>query len=466
MHGARRRRPGAGGTPAPRVAFVITGLTGKLHASLEMASRLREEGHAIIFLSPFDAAREPIEANGFAFASLPDVNFDFEDEERRMPTAERWPRRALYHLRHRGQLYAEGKRVLRLDAFERTLRELSPDRAIIDMELHEPILAAAALGIPTVLFSSWFSNRTGPSLPPIRTTIVPGTGWRGSTAGLTLAWMVERARVRARRLIDRARLHHYRGWVLRRYARQIGMSRAGMRASSFPPLFTYTELPVRTVVMRELDFPHIPDPNLVYVGPMVRVGRVDAARTDERSLREVERLLEIGERAGKRLVYCSVGSFHAGDVGFLNRVLRAVAEEPNWMLILSLGNTLSPDALRDVPANAHAFRWVPQLKVLARADCSINHGGSHSIAECIRFAVPMLVYSGKRYDQNGCAARVQYHGLGLMRDKDRDGPDEIRRQIRRVLDDARFAERARHFRALAETYAGRPLGPILFGDEG
>ena len=111
------------------------------------------------------------------------------------------------------------------------------------------------------------------------------------------------------------------------------------------------------------------------------------------------------------------------------------------MLISGLGGRLDLDFLGPLPDNVNVFAWAPQLTVLEHADCSINHGGIHTINECLHFQVPMLVYSGKRSDQNGCAARVAFHGIGLMADKDRDDVPAIREKIERVLTDPVYKER-------------------------
>jgi UDP:flavonoid glycosyltransferase YjiC (YdhE family) len=103
--------------------------------------------------------------------------------------------------------------------------------------------------------------------------------------------------------------------------------------------------------------------------------------------------------------------------------------------MMSLGGLIDREQLGELPPNVYVYPWLPQLQILERADCSINHGGIHTINECIHFKVPMLVYSGKRSDQNGCAARVAYHQLGLIGDKDQDSVVQIREKIRKVLTD-------------------------------
>jgi len=110
-------------------------------------------------------------------------------------------------------------------------------------------------------------------------------------------------------------------------------------------------------------------------------------------------------------------------------------------MILGLGGLLETNFLSSIPSNVHPFAWVPQLSVLEQADCSINHGGIHTINECIHFRVPMLIYSGKRYDQNGCAARIDFHGIGIAADKDEDDAIAIRQKIEQLLSQASYQEK-------------------------
>ncbi|MEN0048666.1 MAG: nucleotide disphospho-sugar-binding domain-containing protein [Bacteroidota bacterium] len=131
----------------------------------------------------------------------------------------------------------------------------------------------------------------------------------------------------------------------------------------------------------------------------------------------------------------------AGDASFLRKLVEAISNRPDYILILGLGGLLKADFLPSLPPNVHAFSWIPQLEVLKEADCSINHGGIHTINECIHFRVPMLIYSGKRSDQDGCAARVAYHELGIMADKDTDSPSEILQKIERVLNNISYKKR-------------------------
>jgi UDP:flavonoid glycosyltransferase YjiC (YdhE family) len=93
-----------------------------------------------------------------------------------------------------------------------------------------------------------------------------------------------------------------------------------------------------------------------------------------------------------------------------------------------------------VPKNVIIRKRMPQIFVLSQADCSINHGGIHTINECIHFGVPVLVYSGKRSDQNGCAARVHFHEVGIRGDKDKDDVKSISSKIHDILTQDKYVD--------------------------
>jgi zeaxanthin glucosyltransferase len=113
--------------------------------------------------------------------------------------------------------------------------------------------------------------------------------------------------------------------------------------------------------------------------------------------------------------------------------------------VLSTGGSLEPEQLGPLPPNVHAFDWIPQLEVLQAADCAVINAGT-SVYECILQDVPMVVYSLRFNDQNGTAARIGYHGLGIVGDKDRDDAAKIREHLQRLLDDRAFRQRVASMR--------------------
>jgi UDP:flavonoid glycosyltransferase YjiC (YdhE family) len=69
----------------------------------------------------------------------------------------------------------------------------------------------------------------------------------------------------------------------------------------------------------------------------------------------------------------------------------------------------------------------------------------------------MVVYSTRYVDQDGCAARVGFHGLGVVGDKDADGPEEIEANIQRALADVEIRSNVRAMQQRYMEYGERRI---------
>ena len=127
------------------------------------------------------------------------------------------------------------------------------------------------------------------------------------------------------------------------------------------------------------------------------------------------------------------------------------ARPATW--VVAAGDSL-PLLLRQTALPAHVIiaERIPQVRLLARAALMITHGGSNSVRECLHFGVPMLVFP-RWFDQYGIGARVRFHGLGLVGDPRRATPSGVERQVRRLLGDPAYAERAGRMRQHVEACA-------------
>ena len=93
----------------------------------------------------------------------------------------------------------------------------------------------------------------------------------------------------------------------------------------------------------------------------------------------------------------------------------------------------------DAPKNVLLVDWAPQNKLLQLCDVAVMHGGVNTLIECIATDTPMLSIPGG-VDQPGTTARIVYHGLGLACSK-WSTAEEIRKSLRRLLDDPSFRMR-------------------------
>ncbi len=410
------------------IVCLTGGLTGMLNASLALVQQLQQVGHQVTYASPANV-REAVTAQGVPFVQLDRWVIQSGD-----PPMNRWQK--LRSLRQRQQRAVEALGVQNLGA---ALQQLAPDLVLIDIEMHPHIMTAVQQSLPVALLCTFLSIWKRPDLPPIHTDIVPGEGWRGQRWGIEWAWLryswrkwQEFQRERWRRMgIDRLS-------ILRCYAHQIGYSwrdRWGYDQWLVPA--PHGQLPILCCNALELDFPHEPHPLMHYVGPMVLEDRPES-RVESATDTALEKLFAARKMGGRSLIYCACSTFVKANRRFLKQIVAAVSQWDQWDLVLGLGGQLDPSDLDDLPANVHAFGWVPQLEVLKHADCAINNGGINSINECIYFGVPMLVYSLQRFDQNGNAARIAYHGLGIAGDGMNDDDEKIREYLHALLTDSSY----------------------------
>lgn len=439
------------------IALVTGLLTGRINSSFELSSRLQKEGHSITYLCQ-PQSRKRIEENGFTCYPVSEITFNYQDPRRSIGTS--WVSKFKFHFKNINNHYAYGKKILKLEEHKEVLRQVNPDLVLIDTEIHDFIFTALELKIPVRLLTTWFSDTISLQSPSIRTDVIPGKGFNGTKLGIFLSWFKMRMKVHGRVLIDKLTFQNYRRWMFKKYAKEIGYDTTGLLLNTLPPLYSFTKLPIILMTMSELEFPHKLAKNISYAGPMVYQKReiIDENTKENQRLKAI---FELKERENKKLIYCSVSSFVKGDVTLLKKVISAVTNEKNWLLIITLGGNITAELLEPVPSNVFLFSWAPQLKILANTDCSINHAGNNTINECLHFSVPMLVYSGKRFDQNGSAARVAYHGMGIRGDKDVDDSRTINKNIFRILNEPSFKSKMTKMNIVYQQYRERELTPLL-----
>lgn len=422
------------------IICMTTGLTGILHASFELVARLAAAGHEVTYACPHDVG-DKVRAQGFQYVQLPEVAFSPAPEIDAGGGFKGRLTKVIHRIKYAKQRQQAAIAALKMEIFQGFLDEQQADLLLLDMELHDHIITAVAKQVPTVLISQWFSTWESAGLPPIFRSTIPNRGWRGTNIAIQLDWF--RIKLSRRMNVLKGKLFSVftdRRSVLLAYAKSIHFPMDLLETKYWPPPLTYRQLPVLSMTSWALEFPHQARPNLYYVGPMVYAHRKDQ-QVDSAVADRLQNILKIRREGGKSLIYCSVSSMDEGDQVFLQKLVQAVGEREDWIMIMGLGGQLESDFLSAIPSNVHPFAWVPQLQVLEQADCSINHGGIHTINECIHFRVPMLIYSGKRYDQDGCAARVDFHQLGIVADKEEDDAMAIRSKIEQLLGQATYQEK-------------------------
>lgn len=445
-----------------KIVFVSIGMVSAFNASLELCRRLAADGNHVTYLGHADL-EATVTAHGHAFERLEALRALAEESKGLAPSWAdlRRPADFVRKLLRRRQL--RRRAILEREVVE-AVERLAPDLLLLDIEMHVAILKTAHLGIPTALASTWFSFFRRPGLPPLHTSLLPART-PAERRKLRVAWW--RLRLETLHMEWRQRLHRWRRAdffpPITEDAIAIDDVRAVARAWKFPHRrrtsrahwlrpWVYTDLPILSYNAEEADYPGAVPPEVPfhYVGPMVlrervetRMGDVDraawAAFLDRRARQDDP----------PPLVYCSLGTFWSTDTAFLGRVVELARRRPDRDWVIGLGGKLDAGALGPIPSNALTLDYAPQLDVLRHASLAIVHGGSGTLNECLLHEVPMVVYSTKFVDQNGNAAHLAYHGLGILGDKDQDGVDALQAKVERALADselrARVSAMAGHF---------------------
>jgi UDP:flavonoid glycosyltransferase YjiC (YdhE family) len=431
-----------------KILTVARGLPSLVYPAVELSRRLAVAGHDVTFAGRA-AERRLVEDNGLAFMPLdPDTHDEFLAADAASPVIRR-----LLRVRDRRRAVVK---ALGIDGFAATVRRARPDLMLCNGEMHEHVIAASAAGLRVVLLNSFVSIWRRPGLSPPHHMACPGAGWKGTRSGAWLLWTNLRVVKWRKRLAERARrVGCDRAAVLYELARREHFDlRREADSSQWLIPFTYRRLPVLSLHALEFEFPHEPPSHVHYVGPMVLDSRSDTPPGAPDRVR-LDALIQRRRRpeGAQKLIYAAFGSTLSTDSSLLQRLVRSVALRPDWDLVISLSRRAGETTLGALPANVHAFDWLPQPDVLRHADVAVTHGGVNTIDECVVAGVPVLVYCGGHTDMAGTTSRVVFHGIGIAGDARRDGPEEIAAHLDRLVENDAFRLRVADLQRQYRVYA-------------
>lgn len=413
-----------------RVLFVNQPSVGHLTTLLNVAVRMRADGHDVSFLTP-----------GFGF---PRLGIPVLDTARAVPdmigkhgirvgllrpTADvLWHGLTLpWKTGFREVLTAVGFITKGLASYARQVGDVlareRPDVVVADFGFPAAGLAAERAGIPFApIYHSGLPFR-GDLVPPF------GSGLPiGSPAAVTAPFAREEKRV-----LDRL---DYQMNVARRRLGLPPTARDVLRT----PLSPWLNL------IASVEAAEVPRANLTattwFVGPCF--GARQLAGQPEFPFNAL--------RPDKFKVYVSLGTVFNDRPWFFRKIFRALAG-PEFQVVVSAG--AAHDRLRReaVPENVLLFRSVPQAALLPKVDLFISHGGNNSVNESLSAGTPLVVapVGGEQADN---AARVVHLGFGRRIDIEASDEADIRAAVNAVRADPGFARRLAEIRAVIATTDG------------
>ena len=431
------------------IAYLATKTLSHLNSSLGLCEQLASRGHEITYLSPIDYSNI-VETHGFRFVHL--KSFQKLKEQSQLLLR---PRNPLSFVR-----WFRKKRALRLTSLRSTeiedsLNELKIDLQIIDTEFHCAIISSQALSSPTFLHQIFFCYQKSNRNPPLNSSLIPtpenqktiDSAWNElehETKHLNSPKFRKTSLTQYLRIVDplTSRLSD-----LKAFAKAKNFSlRKETTTTNFLRPFSYNHLPILSTSLRELEFLNDFPSNFHHIGPLF--GSRFSLKTNSESLLLWNEFKQrhLFSSSSPTLIYVTLGSFWATDLDFLQRLITAFKNRPEWSLVIGLGNQSIPSKLEPLPENVLALDWAPQQEILPLCQCALIHCGASSIYECLYHGVPILGYSGKEVDQNGNAARLQFHKIALLGDKDIDSSSDIENKIAATLADSEIKKNTLIFR--------------------
>lgn len=407
---------------------------GHLIPSFKLAHQLQASGHEVSYLGVADF-EEYIRKQGFGFAPLAFAQFELGWRKRQIELLAK--KKGPGRLREIAQapFYA----ALCADVLNqqgvvmRYLRDTQPDLVVVDGFLAPIAIAAEHLGIRTVLLSININLPAADNYPPVVTNIVPDdTPPSRSKAGI--AWRISNLTRKITGLVVRFNFEKALQQVMQRYA--VAPERLD-QAALYPRLAPNPAMPELIVCPQAFDFPRT---DAERVGVNYIEASIDLARDAEPFVWE-----QLDPQ--RKLLFCTLGSqshLYKFSQRFFQTLIAAVAERPEWQLVLAVGPHIDPASLGSIPSDMLIVRWVNQAEVLKRASLMINHGGLGTVKECLFFGVPVLAYPITR-DQPGYAARIAYHKLGLMGSFRRISKAQFQQEISTILAEPSFKANAERF---------------------
>ena len=139
------------------------------------------------------------------------------------------------------------------------------------------------------------------------------------------------------------------------------------------------------------------------------------------------------------VVYVSLGTIFNQNRDVFLTILEGLRGE-DVEVVVTVGNENDPSALGAQPDNVHVERFIPQSSLLPHCDVAINQGGT-AILPILAHGLPMLLVpqgANQFHNADACAAA----GVARALRPGEVTADAVRRDVRALLDDAQYRDRA------------------------
>lgn len=145
---------------------------------------------------------------------------------------------------------------------------------------------------------------------------------------------------------------------------------------------------------------------------------------------------------GKPLLYTSLGSLFNNWPEFY-KMLFPVVKDLDVNVLCSLGKTIKPEDLGEIPANVTTMAFTPQLEVLRHTSFFLTHAGVGSVMEALYNGVPMMCIP-QMDEQIFTAHRMEELGItsGVLL-KEQVTEESLRKVLTELIENPAYGEKAR-----------------------
>lgn len=358
-------------------------------------------GHSVEFFGP-GALAHYVLRNGFAYHSmrclLPRV-FSREEMESSGKCS-----------REEGENTVARRTGEILEAVREIQLVYQPQAAIFDSFMLCLLPAFAATGMNCVAVSIAPLLTRDPGVPPYTCGIVPTPGLANAHA-ISDAWEQQEF---AFKEYEKYSCEHEKrhGWSNRSLVRALSSATdfplaVELVSRYVPHDLNFRSIPEVIVHAQEFEFPRsLPLTALgAYLGPCTTM----------------QSGAEIDIPGTGPLIYCQLGTVDSqqddGALTSYKKILQIMVSKKNWRAIIVISSAKIFNMMQSYSSQLGTrvlfTQWTDQASALEKADVMISNGGDSSVKEAILAGVPILAMP-RHFDQHGVAARIVFHGLGMV----------------------------------------------------
>lgn len=403
-----------------KIALVVPGSPGHIFPMTSLANQLKSSDREIIICSHLDG-QEKIEAAGFKFYPFA-KNIAPKGFFKSMTMKKSTGMKALFDAFRTMDKVAKSE----IEDIAEFITKEKPDLLIIDNLQSASIVVSEKHQIPYFIVSTSLPMGFDANIPPI-----------------AASWKYDRSLFSK----VRNRITNYAFNKFLEFTRTTTNEYA--KKNNIPKLEAFdggvrNYLAYITQIPSQFDYPQKLPEKVYYSGPFVKD-----------SVRKKTSDFPWDKLNGKPIVYASLGTVANNKPDVFKKIATAF-EKIEAQLIISVGDRISQEEIDAIPGEPIIVRFAPQLEILEKAKLFITHAGMNSTLESLKAGVPLLALP-QMADQPGVAARIKYIGAGeFILSKDLT-VESIRSQVKTILSNPKYQEKAIEFSQLPELQNGCQL---------